>query len=61
MHLFKSLLAGQRTTLLLFLCVVAVYGLSWYQRQASYAHWLENRDQYVVGPVTAMSTMDAYF
>ena len=47
-------------TLLVFLCVVAVYGLSYYQRQASYTVWMANRDAYVVDHVTAMSTKDAY-
>jgi dolichyl-diphosphooligosaccharide--protein glycosyltransferase len=57
----KSLLADKQATLLIFLCVLAVYGLSYYKRQASYTYWLENPSEYVVENVTAMSTMDAYW
>jgi dolichyl-diphosphooligosaccharide--protein glycosyltransferase len=56
----KSPLADHRATLLVFLCILAVYGLSYYKRQASYTHWMENRSEYVVDHVTAMSTTDAY-
>lgn len=61
MNQLKSLLADNRTTLLVFICIVAVYGLSYYKRQATYTHWLENRDDYVVENVTPMTTLDAYF
>ena len=57
----KTYLADHRTTLFIFLCVVAVYGLSFYKRQASYNYWMEHPEEYVVEQVTAMSTMDAYW
>jgi dolichyl-diphosphooligosaccharide--protein glycosyltransferase len=57
----KSFLADKKTTLLVFLCILAVYGLSYYKRQATYTYWMENRGEYVVENVTAMATMDAYW
>lgn len=47
-------------SLILFVCVLAVYGLSVYKKEATYQDWLADRETYVVGPVTAMATMDAY-
>ena len=47
--------------LLVFICVLAVYGISVYQRQAGYRYWMKNSRDYVVDQVTAMSTMDAYY
>lgn len=61
MKYLKSILAHHRTTLFLFLCILAVYGLSYYQRQAGYSEWMESRDHFVVEHVTAMSTTDAYY
>ncbi len=49
-----------RIHLMLLVCILAVYGLSVYQKEATYADWQENPERYVVGPVTAMTTMDAY-
>jgi dolichyl-diphosphooligosaccharide--protein glycosyltransferase len=51
----------RRTCILLLLSIIAVYGLSVYKRQASYSYWMENRQDYVVGHVTAMSDMDSYY
>ena len=61
MKYLKSILDHHRTTLFLFLCILAVYGLSYYQRQGGYNQWMENRDDYVVENVTAMSTLDSYY
>lgn len=47
-------------SLILFVCILAVYGLSVYKKEATYQDWLADRETYVVGPVTAMATMDAY-
>lgn len=52
---------NHRTFLLLFLCAVIVYFISFYGRQASYSYWLENRESYVVDGVTAMSGPDSYY
>jgi dolichyl-diphosphooligosaccharide--protein glycosyltransferase len=57
----KSFPDGKLATLLIFLCVLAVYGLSFYKRQASYDYWMNHPDEYVVEQVTAMSTHDAYW
>jgi dolichyl-diphosphooligosaccharide--protein glycosyltransferase len=48
------------TILILPLCIMFVYGLSYYQRHAGYAEWMSNRNAYVVDQVTAMSTLDSY-
>ena len=48
-------------TLLVLLCIVVVYGLSFYKRQAIYSIWLENRSDYVVDHITGMTSMDAYW
>jgi dolichyl-diphosphooligosaccharide--protein glycosyltransferase len=56
----KSLLADPKAPILIFLCILAVYGLSYYKRQASYKYWMEYPDEYLVEHVTAMSTLDAY-
>ena len=58
---FLHFLLNNRISILIFLCIVCVYGLSWQQRQASYTYWMENRNEYVVDQVTAMSTYDAYW
>lgn len=49
-----------RPSLLIFISILAVYGISCYDRQAGYQYWMDNRQDYVVDQVTAMSTMDAY-
>lgn len=56
----KTLPTDNLATLLIFLCVVAVYGLSYYQRQAGFNEWMADRSGYVIEHVTAMSTMDSY-
>ncbi len=62
MNKLQAFSRNNRTLLLvLFICILAVYGLSWYERQADYWYWMENRQDYVVDHVTAMSSMDAYF
>jgi dolichyl-diphosphooligosaccharide--protein glycosyltransferase len=45
----------------LFVCILVVYGLSFYKRQASYEYWMETPQEHVVDNVTVMSTMDAYY
>lgn len=56
------LIARNQAFLFIFLCILAVYGLSWYKRQASYTLWMEkHRDEVVVDQVTAMSTYDSYY
>lgn len=60
MRSVKSLFFDHHVTLLVFSCVLAVYGLSVYKQEATYQDWQADRETYVVGPVTAMTTMDAY-
>ena len=50
-----------RASLLIFIFILAVYGLSCYQREADYRYWMENPQDYVVDRVTAMSGMDSYY
>ena len=57
----RTLLVDHRATLLIFVCILAVYGLSFYKRQANYNYWMEHPEEYVVEQVTAMSTLDAYW
>lgn len=61
MSSLKQLGAGRAAALFVFACIISVYGLSYYKRQASYAVWMANRSEVVVDHVTAMSTYDAYF
>ena len=61
MNKIQTFLLDNRTALLLFLCMLAVYGLSWHKRQSDYWYWLENSQDYVVDHVTAMTTKDAYY
>ena len=57
----RTFLSAHLATLLVLLCVTAVYGLSYYQRQSGFEEWMANRGDYVIEDVTAMSTMDAYY
>ena len=61
MNKFQSFFLNNRTVLLLFIGILAVYGISTYKRQAEYRYWMENSEHYVVDHVTAMTTMDAYY
>ena len=62
MNQLKTFFSTHLSTLLVFLSVTAVYGLSYYQQQASYTTWMtEHRSEVVVDQVTAMSTYDAYY
>ena len=61
MNTLHEFFQHRRTGLLLFLGVLAVYGLTCYQRQGEYRYWMENRQDYVVGKVTAMSGNDSYY
>ena len=61
MNKFQSFFLNNRTVLLLFTGILAVYGISTYKGQAEYRYWMENSEHYVVDHVTAMTTMDAYY
>jgi len=61
MNNVRTLFSNRRSFLFLLFCILIVYGISFYHRQASYAHWLERSDVYVVDNVTAMSGMDSYY
>jgi undecaprenyl-diphosphooligosaccharide--protein glycosyltransferase len=52
---------NSRTALLLFLGILAVYGLTFHQRLADYRYWMENSQDYVADGVMAMSDMDSYY
>ena len=58
---FQNFLLSKRTAILVFVCILMVYGISWYKRQADYWHWMAERQDYVVDHVTAMMDMDAYY
>ncbi len=47
--------------IMMFMCVLIVYGLSFYKRQSIYSTWMENKDVFVVDNVTAMSGNDSYY
>ena len=57
----RELASEKHATLLISLCILTVYGLSFYKRQASYTYWMQDIGEYVVEDVTAMSTRDAYW
>jgi dolichyl-diphosphooligosaccharide--protein glycosyltransferase len=57
----KTLSANRLVFLLTFICILIVYGISCYKRQADYQYWMEHSQDYVVDHVTAMTTMDAYY
>jgi undecaprenyl-diphosphooligosaccharide---protein glycotransferase len=57
----NSFFLNNRISLLVFICILAVYGLSFHKRQESHSFWLEHDSEYAVGPVTAISAMDAYY
>ena len=61
MSKIHSFFLNNRTALLIFISILIVYGLSWYKRQAVYWQWMDNRQNYVVEDVTAMTTNDAYY
>ena len=52
---------NKRLILTMLLALLLVYGLSCWQRLATYSAWLDNSDQYVVDEVLPMTTMDAYY
>jgi len=56
-----SIFSDNQAVILVFIGILAVYGLSFYKSRASYTYWMENSSQYVVEDVTAMSTLDAYW
>ncbi len=56
----RILILNNRTTLVVFAFVLVVYGLSVYKKEESYQQWMVQGDEYFVGHVTAMSSMDAY-
>jgi len=60
MNLLHSFFLKNRTSILIFISVLAVYGVSAYRRQVGYWYWMEHSRDYVVDHVTAMSTQDAY-
>ena len=61
MNKIKPFSQNKSVILLVFVSILIVYGLSWYIRQADYWYWMDNRQDYVVEDVTAMTTMDAYY
>ena len=61
MNVAETCFSNQRKFLLLLVFILAVYSLSFYQRQSSYSYWMENSQAYVVDHVTAMSGSDSYY
>lgn len=57
----RLLKAKKSATLLVFLSIIAVYGLTFYKREAGYRFWETRPDEYVVENYAAMSTIDAYW
>jgi hypothetical protein len=57
----QAYFSNHKTFLMLFLCIVAVYGLTFYQRYAGYALWMENSQETVVDGITAMTDGDSYY
>jgi len=58
---FLTLFSNHRTFLLLFTCIVIVYGITFHERLSGYSYWMENSESYVVDHVTAMSGWDSYY
>jgi len=57
-----TFISENRTCLLLFLGILFVYGLSYYQRQSDYDNfWMENQQDYVVENVTLVTGLDSYY
>ncbi|WP_162148574.1 STT3 domain-containing protein [Desulfuromonas sp. TF] len=61
MNKLQTYFQNRRSFLVVLICVLAVYGLSFYQRHSGYAYWIANSQEYVVDDVFAMSTLDAYY
>src|SRR5210317_1313786 len=62
MNKFETIFSNQRKYLLLFMGILVVYGLSFYQRQADYSFfWMKNSQDYVVEDVTLLATTDGYY
>ena len=62
MNKFETIFSNHRTFLLLFMGILVVYGLSFYQRQADYSSfWMDNSQDYVVEDVTLLATNDGYY
>jgi len=61
MNGFKVYILNERTAILVIVCILTVYGISWHKRQADYRHWMADRQDYVVDHVTGMMDMDAYY
>ena len=62
MSKFEAFFLNHRTHLLLFMGILVVYGLSFYQRQADYSFfWMNNSQDYVVEDVTLLASTDSYY
>ena len=62
MNKFETIFSNHRTFLLLFMSILVVYGLSFYQRQADYSFfWMNNSQDYVVENVTLLHLPDGYY
>jgi len=58
----KSILINRWAVFVLFIGILVVYGLSYYQRQADYdGFWMENSQDYVVENVTLLASLDSYY
>jgi undecaprenyl-diphosphooligosaccharide--protein glycosyltransferase len=58
---FRFFVLNKQTAILIFTCVLVVYGSSLYKRQAEYQQWMVDRQDYVVDNVMAMTDMDSYY
>ncbi|MDX2481397.1 MAG: STT3 domain-containing protein, partial [Desulfuromusa sp.] len=62
MNKVQNFFSNYRACLLLFVGILIVYGLSYYQRQADYNNfWMENQQDYVAENVTLLTSLDSYY
>lgn len=61
MSKLQSFFMNNRIVFLIFVSIIIVYGISWYERQAEYWYWMENQQEYVVDNVIGMTGADSYY
>lgn len=61
MFKLKTFFSTRQKFLLLLLCALIVYGISFYLQYSSYRYWMAHSETYVVDDVVAMSGYDSYY